>query len=334
MEWGHPENWIWFWSVFLVALIFWISQARKSAAMRRFGEPDLVKRLAVSYRPGARILKRLLLLAILALFVASLAEPHRPKPGAKVERKGVDVVIAIDVSNSMLSKDLAPNRLEKAKRQLTDLIDGLKGDRIGIVAFAGDAIIQCPLTLDHGAARLFLSTVSPNLIPYQGTDLSKAILASLQAFGDKEKGSKAIILLTDGESHVGDAMKAAHQARSAGVRIFTVGIGTAEGSTVPEDASGTGYKKDQKGEVVLSKLNESLLRLIAEDTGGAYFRSSRSEAEIGEIDRRLRLLAQKTLGTDFARDYREYFQYLLGPAVFLLLFEFLISERGRRERPK
>src|SRR3989338_671324 len=189
MEWGVAKNLIWLWAVPAAAFIFYLASWRKKARMRAFGEAGLIERLIAYFDPWKRRMKRALTLVALLLIVLALGQPHFKTREIEVERKGIDVLIAVDVSNSMLAKDIAPNRLEKAKLELSSLVDKLKGNRIGIIAFAGEAVIQCPLTLDRGAVKLFLSTMSPFLVSFQGTDLGKALTAALQAFQDKDKDS-------------------------------------------------------------------------------------------------------------------------------------------------
>jgi Ca-activated chloride channel family protein len=227
----------------------------------------------------------------------------------------------------MTARDIPPTRLEKAKLELAGLIDHLPSDRIGLVAFAGEAIIQCPLTLDRGAAKLFLSTVSPDLVSYQGTSLSKAIETAVNGFpkDEKDKGSRAIILLTDGEDQEPGAPAAAKKALAAGVRVYVIGIGTPDGSVIPAE-NGQGVKRDRAGQVVLSKLNENLLREIGRAGGGTYWRASRGELETDRLAGELRRLSQKSFGTGWAVEYEESFQIFLLMAWLLLAAEFAVSE--------
>ena len=325
IEWGEPHNFIWLWVLPAAALLFFVASARRRSALKRFGDLALVQRLILSFSPMRRLWKRVFMLLALACLVVALAQPHLRKKETLVERKGIDVIIAVDVSNSMLAKDVAPNRLEKAKLELAGLVDKLKGNRMGIVAFAGEAVIQCPLTLDRGAVKLFLSTVSPNLISFQGTAIGKAIGVATQAFSEKEKDSKALILLTDGEDHDPTSKQYIQKAKAAGVRVFTIGIGTADGGTVPE--GGGRYKKDRQGQVVLSKLNESFLKQVAKETGGVYYRSTRGELETDSIAREVGRIAQKGFSSDWSVEYEEDFQWLLVLAFIFLMAELFISER-------
>ena len=329
IEWGAPYNFIWFWALPAAVLLFFLSSFRRKSELKRFGDPALVERLVQSFSASRRLWKRVLILIVLACIVAALGQPHRRTKETLVERKGVDVIIAVDVSNSMLAKDVAPSRLEKAKLELAGLVDKLKGNRIGIVAFAGEAVIQCPLTLDYNAVKLFLSTVSPNLISFQGTAIGKAIGVSTQAFADKEKDSKALILLTDGEDHDPETKRYVQQAKAAGVRLFTIGFGTADGSIVPE--GGGRPKKDRQGQVVLSKLNESFLKQVARDTGGVYYRSTRGELETDSLAREVGRISQKGFSSDWSVEYAEDFQFFLIAALLLLMIELFLSERKKIE---
>lgn len=328
MEWGSPQNFAWLWLLPLVVGVFALSFWRRGHALRRFGDPELVARLSMSLNVAARVFKKVLLLAALCSIILALAQPHFRKKEVLVERKGIDIMIAIDVSNSMLAKDIAPTRLDKAKLELSSLIDKLKGNRIGIVAFAGEAMIQCPLTLDQNAVKLFVTTASPNLVSFQGTSLAKAIQVSSLAFAEKEREYKAIVLLTDGENHEPEAEVAADKAAKEGIRVFTVGIGTPDGTILPAPA-GSGAKKDLRGQVVISKLNESLLKDIARRTGGTYYRSSRGELEVDRIAKDVQQMKQKGFKSEVSVEYEENFQVFVLIAILLLLVELTISERKR-----
>ncbi|MGH7197180.1 MAG: VWA domain-containing protein [Candidatus Omnitrophota bacterium] len=329
MDWGQAKNFSWLWVVPFAAWLFFLAAFRKSRQIRRFGDPALVARLILSFDRWKRTLKRGLVLAALAFIVLALCQPHFRSKEITVERKGIDVIIAVDVSNSMLARDIPPNRLEKAKLELSTLIERLKQDRIGIVAFAGEAFIQCPLTLDRSAVKLFLSTLSPSLIPTPGTALGPAILVSTQAFAEKDKEHKAVILLTDGEDHGSKPMEAVKRAKEAHVRIFTVGIGTPDGSTLPTESAREGFKKDRQGKVILSKLDENLLKDIARETGGVYTRSTRGELEVEKISREIRKMTQKGLRSEKTVEYEENFQYFLLPAFVFLILEMILSERKK-----
>lgn len=330
MEWGQIHNFIWLWSVPAVILFYFIASARRKSQMAKFGELILVNRLVQSLSHAARFWKRFLILVVISLMVVALAQPHLRKKETKVERKGIDVMIAVDVSNSMLAKDIAPSRLEKAKLELSGLVDKLKGNRLGVVAFAQDAIIQCPLTLDRNAVKLLLSTVNPNLISFQGTDLGRAIEVSMLAFPGKEKDSKALILLTDGEDHGKNTKEIVKKAKASGLKIFPIGLGTQDGSTLPDDY-GRGYKRDRQGQVVLSKINESYLKDIAKETGGVYFRSNKGDLEADRILKQVNQITAKDFSSSWMVEYEENYQVFLILAFILLGFEFFLSE-GKRNK--
>ncbi len=330
MEWGSPGNFVWFWTVPAALGLFALSSWRKKALVRRFGEEALVARLVVSLSTRKRRIKRALWALALVCIVLALARPHFGKKETLVERRGLDVILAVDVSNSMLARDIEPSRLAKAKLELAGLVDRLKGDRIGIVAFAGEAFVQCPLTLDRGAAKLFLSTIDPSLVTLQGTSLSRAIDTVTGAFGGKEKEHRVAILLTDGEDHEGQAVEAARRAKAEGVRIFTIGIGTPDGRTIPEPG---GFKKDRAGRVVVSKLNEEALRQIARETGGEYYRSTRGELEIERLVGQVRRLSSKDLGREMAVEYEENYSLFVWLALLCLAAELILSERREGTAP-
>ncbi len=330
MEWGVPLNFIWFWTAPAALVVFALSSWRKKRAMARFGDPALVEKLILSFDVRKHVLKRALMLFSLLFIVLALCQPHFRTKEITVERKGVDVMIAVDASHSMLAKDIAPTRLDKAKLELSTLIEKLKQDRIGIVAFAGEAYIQCPLTLDKNAVKLFLSTLNPNLIPTPGTALGAALRVSLAAFTEKDKDDKVIILLTDGEDHESDPKRAAKLAKEVNAHIFTIGIGTPDGSTLPGNSSQEGAKRDRQGRVVLSKLDEKLLKELAAMTDGRYYRASRGELEIESISMAIRSMGQKGFRKDKIIQYDENYQMLLLPALILLLLEWALSERKNR----
>lgn len=327
MEWGSPESAVWLWALPAVALVFLLSAWRRQRLLRRFGDPALVARLTESLDAARRFAKRLCVFAAAALIVGGLCQPHFRKKETVVERKGLDIMIAIDVSRSMLAKDIAPTRLDKAKLELSELVERLKGDRIGVVAFAGEAVIQCPLTLDHGATKLFLSTVSPDLIPTPGTAIGTAIVTAATAFVDQEQQYKALILLTDGEDHGSDPLGAVAQVKKQGLRVFTIGIGTGDGATLPAAPGSSAIKKDVRGQPVISKLNEELLSTIAQETGGAYYRSSRGSLEIDRLVQDLRKMTPKDLRKEVSVEYEESYQWLTLAAFLLLAAEMFLSER-------
>jgi Ca-activated chloride channel family protein len=251
-----------------------------------------------------------------------------------MKREGVDIVIALDCSHSMLAQDFKPSRLEKAKQEMNGLISRMRGDRVGLVAFAGVAFIQCPLTLDYSAAGMFLDIMDENLIPRPGTAVGDAIRTSIAAFNQKERKYKVLILLTDGEDHGSDPLKAAEEAAAEGIRIYTIGIGSVQGEPVPvKNKRGmvTGYKKDREGSVVVSKLDQTTLQKIALTTGGKYYHATSGEMELEKIYSEISKMEKKELEGKLMTQYEDRYQIFIFLAIVCLTIEFLLSERRGRK---
>jgi Ca-activated chloride channel family protein len=262
----------------------------------------------------------------------ALANPQIGTKLEEVTRQGVDIIIAVDVSKSMLAEDITPNRLEKAKHAIGRFLDLLEGDRIGLVAFAGMAHVQCPLTLDYSAAKLFLSVIDPALIPQPGTAIGEAIKSATKAFNAQERKHKVLILITDGEDHEADPLEATKEAGQQGVIIYTVGIGSPQGVPIPEynqAGSQIGFKKDRQGSVVTTKLDIYTLQKIAFETGGKYYLASSSESELDEIYDEITSLEKKELVSKQFSQYEDRFQIFLAIGFLLLVAEILIPERRK-----
>jgi len=294
--------------------------------MARFGNLEILKKLSRNTSRGRQVAKISLILGALFFFILALARPQIGSKIEQVKREGVDVIVAMDVSKSMLARDIAPSRLDKAKHEVENFIDRLRGDRIGLIAFAGDAFVQCPLTLDYGAAKIFLDILSPDLIPTPGTAIGKAIGKAIEAFDQQERKHKVLVLITDGEDHGEDAMKYAEEAERQGIVIYTVGIGSPEGQPIPETETG-GFKKDRSGQVVISKLDEFTLEKIALQTNGKYYRATSGEDELDKIYAEIAGMEKKELGSFQFSQFEDRFQYFLAIGLILLLIEFLLPER-------
>jgi Ca-activated chloride channel family protein len=266
-------------------------------------------------------------LGCLAFASIILGAANLQKPGSmdKVNRKGVDVVIALDVSKSMLAEDIKPSRLEKARQFLYRLMDQLQDDRVGLVLFAGRAYMQMPLTTDHGAARMYIQQAGPDVVPTQGTVISDALRMSNSAFNSKERKYKSIILITDGEDHDPDAIPISKQLAGDGVMINTVGIGSPQGAPIMDPATNS-YKKDESGNTVISKLNEAELQQLAGDTKGAYVELNDVDAAVSAITKQLDTIAGDSLEDNAFKEYTSYFQWFLAIAVLLLVGEFFFPE--------
>jgi Ca-activated chloride channel family protein len=312
-----------------LAALFAANFRWKARRLREIGDPAVL-RLMVDPMAGRRQrLKAVLLTLASVCFAAALAGPHWGRRFQEVHRRGTDVVIAVDVSASMLAEDVKPNRLVQAKRELGLIIDRLPGDRVGLVAFAGTAFLQCPLTLDYGAARTLLDLIDTDLIPKPGTSLAAAVEAACDAFDPGSRQGKALILLTDGEDHSGRLPKAVERAREEGVRVFAVGFGSPQGEIIPlRDEQGRlrEYKKDRQGQTVVSRLGEEALRSAAAATGGLYYRAERGEIELDRILKDIAGMEKKTLESRVYGQWEDRYRWPLAALFLLLLLEFLWPE--------
>lgn len=318
----------------VLALLILFGTFRRRRLLARFASPPLLRRFQDD-RPGPwPLFKSLLLLAAAACAVLALARPQFGSTLETVKRKGMEMVLAIDVSNSMRAEDVKPDRLSRAKQEMARFADRLGGDRIALVAFAGEAFLQCPLTSDYSAFRIFLDVLDPGLIAAPGTALDQAIRISLQAFGEEKRGDRAIILLTDGEDQTGGALEAAREAKRRGVRIFTVGIGSAAGVPIPlrQDDGSRRYLTDAEGQVVMTRLDEALLRSVAAEAAGKYFHAGPGRFELLRILEEVRDLERVESEEKLVMRHEERFQIPLGLAALLLLLETLIPGKRRRNR--
>lgn len=292
------------------------------------GDERLVDALIVDYSPASFLLKFLFVIMALVLGVLAVMNPRKPGESAGITRKGIDIAVALDVSNSMLATDLAPNRLERAKQFLSRMMNSRPDDRIALVLFAGQAYLQMPLTVDHGAAQLYISSAGPDAIPQQGTVLSEALEKSGYALAGSANRFKSIVLISDGEDHDADAVSMAKKLTDEGIMINTIGIGSPEGTTIPDPRTG-GLKKDESGNPVISRLDETTLNEIAEATNGVYIKLESSEAAITTLDKQLAQIESKAF-TDLSQvNFKTYYYWLVAGMFVLLLVEIFISEKRR-----
>ena len=334
MNMSHPWMLHFLWLVPVTALLFIVYNRRKMRAMERFADPELLSRLTGDIRRGRRIMKPAFLLGALGLMLIALAGPRWGSHYQEVSQKGVDIMIVLDVSLSMLVEDVKPDRLERARREISDFIRVVQGDRVGLVAFSGAAFTQCPLTLDYGALAMFLTTLHPELIPVPGTDLGAAIETAISSFDTKSETDKVILLITDGEDNEERGLQAAREAAKKGIKIFVFGIGEPSGGPVPAGNGKGGFKKDKAGKLILSKLNEEGLREIASVTGGSYTRSVAGDFDLDLLyfDGIRSKTEAATLKSGKIKVYEERFTLFLVAAFLLLLFEGLIGVVGRERR--
>ncbi len=307
-----------------IVLVFW-----RKRRMKKFADPALWYVMRGNFSRPKRNFKIILLtMAALMLFVLIL----NPQFGTKmqeVKRAGADVVIALDISKSMLAEDVKPNRLEKSKQAIEKLIDNLDGDRIGLILFAGEAYTQLPITADYAAAKLFLSGVSTDMISKQGTNISEAINLSVASFGKDIGKNKAIILITDGEDHEAEIQAELDLANKNNIMINTIGVGSVEGVPIPEVRNGTiaGYKMDQSGNTIVSKLNEGLIQDISNQCRGVYIRASNAGLGLEKVMAKIDELDKKTFDSKMFSEYEDQFYIFGWCALVLLVIELLISER-------
>ncbi len=310
----------------LIGFMIWAEKKRK-ALSAQFVDASLLSRLVSPGVVEQRRRKTKLLIWGLVFLMIALAQPRWGFQWQDLQQRGVDIIVALDVSNSMRATDIKPSRLDRAKYKVADLLRMLKGDRVGLVAFAGTSFLHCPLTLDYQAAEMFLGALDTDLIPLQGTALGHAIETSINAFSTKEKKSKAILLITDGEDHQSTVLKAIQRAQKEGVKIFVIGIGQEEGVPVP-DPSG-GFKRNRSGEIVLSKINEPLLEKIAADTGGTYVRSVHDDMDLRKIylEQIQQSVEKKELKSSRRKRWNERFQWLIFAGLLCLAGERWVREK-------
>ncbi len=321
IDFAAPEQLVYLWLLPVAALIFVLAEKRRVRRIARLGFQGAS---APKLRSGVRVLRGLCLLGALAMATIALARPRWGFEWRTVRTTGADLVIAVDVSNSMLATDVDPSRLERAKRELVDLLAMMRGDRVGLVAFAGDAFVQCPLTEDYGAARMFVGFLSPSLVPVQGTDLGRALRVATKALddgGSESNTGRAIVLVTDGEDQEGNAKAAADEAKAKGIKVFTIGIGSLAGAPIPL-AEG-GFKKDAAGNVVVTKPDERVLQEIAVATGGMFVRSVAGDLDLVKIYEQgiLAGVERGVRGETRKKEWFERFQWFLAAAFLLLLGE-------------
>jgi len=323
MQFGSPE-WLYaLWLVPLMAALFHVAARRRRAALERFADPPLLDTVAPGARARPRYRRASALIAATALLIVALSQPKWGYHWEEVHRSGVDIVIAIDTSKSMLAEDLAPNRLGRAKLAVRDLLDMLPGDRIGLVAFAGSAFVECPLTLDYGFAKMILNDIDVDTIPYGGTNVGLAIRKSLDAFEDKRKEHKVVVVITDGENLEGDPIAAAEEARTMGVKIHAVGVGSTAGSLIPVEVDGQRrYLRDSSGSPVNSRVDKITLEKICQTTGGKYTSASGvGDPLVALYDAVIAPMEERALGMSRIKRYEHRYQWPLAVALLLLLAE-------------
>jgi Ca-activated chloride channel homolog len=316
----------------VMVIIFIINEIRKKNAIKRIGDETLVKSLLPELSRIRPYVKFVLQLFGVTLLILVLARPQFGSKLEEVKKEGVEVIIALDVSNSMMAEDIQPNRLTRAKQALTRLIDNLNNDKIGLVVFAGDAYTQIPITTDYVSAKMFLSAIGPEMVPRQGTAIGSAIDLGMRSFSPGDGKSKAMIIITDGENHEDDPVSRAEEAAKAGIVIHTIGIGSADGVPVPVTSGGKrDYLKDQDGNTVITKLDEDILRKIAVSAGGSYVRASNSNIGLDEVFNEIKKMKKQEMESTMYTEYNDQFQIFAAISLFFLLADFIIMDRKNRK---
>ncbi|MCX7927693.1 MAG: VWA domain-containing protein [Candidatus Omnitrophica bacterium] len=315
----------------LVLFYLWANQRRKKA-LEKFADKQLISILTKTFNPKLLYVKQIILVSSLVFLVVALMRPQWGFRWQEVKRKGLDIMVAVDVSKSMLAEDIKPSRLERTKLALEDFVKQLSGDRIGLIAFSGTAFVQCPLTVDYNGFLLSVRDLNVNTIPRGGTSLASAIYRAIESFQSGVKKYKVLILITDGEAHEGDTMKAAELAKKEGIKIFCIGIGTPEGELIPlvDEKGNQVFLKDRTGAVVKTRLDEETLQKIALLTGGSYVRAQSKEFGLDLLySQRIFQLEKRQLETKMAKQYEERFQIPLLCAWILLALEWLVTSRRK-----
>ncbi len=316
----------------VLLILFLRNDFRRKRALRKIGDPSIVSRLIPEMSGIRPVVKFLILLLALSSAIIMVARPQYGSKIEEVKKQGVEVIIALDVSNSMLAEDIQPNRLTRAKQAISRLVDKLSNDRIGLIVFAGDAYTQIPVTTDYVSAKMFLSTITPEMVPKQGTAIGAAIELGIRSFSPGEGKSRAMIIITDGENHEKDPISSSEEAAKAGIVIHTVGIGSPDGVPIPVNSGGRrDYLKDPDGNTVITKLDEETLKKIALGTGGNYIRASNSSLGLDEILSDIRKMKKEELEGTMYTEYSDQFQIFAGFSVFFLLLEFIIMNRKNRK---
>ena len=312
-------------------VFYWYSRIQRKRALSQFGQKEILAVLMPNASSARPAIKFAVLLLALASTIVGIARPQFGSQLKTVKREGIELIIALDVSNSMLAEDIQPNRLEASKRSISQLVDKLSDDKIGLIVFAGDAYTQLPITSDYVSAKLFLNSISPQIVPTQGTAIGAAIELGIKSFSPQFVGSKVIIVITDGENHEDDAVGAAAKAAEQGIVIHTLGMGLAKGALIPDFTNGQkGYKKDSKGNTIVTKLDEQMLQKIAQAGKGLYIRANNSQAGLNALFNEVNKMEKTEMKSQIYADYDEKFQYFIGLALFLILFDFLILDRKNK----
>ena len=326
---GNPEYLYLLLTIPALLFLFIFSMIQKKKALKRFGYMPTIRQLMPDVSLKKQYYKFWIILSCVAVMVIIIARPQFGSKLETVKKQGVEVMVCLDVSNSMMAQDITPTRLEKSKQVLSKLVDNLKDDKIGLIVFAGDAFIQLPITSDYASAKMFLSSINPSMVPTQGTAIGAAINLAMKSFTPSETSAKTIILITDGENHEDDALGAAKAAAEKNIKVNVLGVGDPKGSPIPIGRSNN-FLKDSQGNVVITKLNEEMCKDIALAGEGMYTRTDNTNSALRAIQSEIGKMNKSDIESRVYSDYDEKFQVLAWIALFLLVFEFFIMDRKNR----
>tara|TARA_R110002049_G_scaffold114927_1_gene266617 strand:+ start:31533 stop:32570 length:1038 start_codon:yes stop_codon:yes gene_type:complete len=326
------EEKIWFWALGVIPVIilfFLVLQLWKKSAQKKFANKQILKRLSPNQSVFKSTLKVIVLCLAFACFAIALVNPKIGTKLETVKREGVDIVFAVDVSKSMLAEDIAPNRLEKSKQLVTQIINNLASDRVGIIAYAGRAVPQLPITTDYAAAKMFLQNMNTDMLSSQGTAINEAIKLAKTYFDNEEQTNRVLIIISDGEDHSEAAVSVAEEANEEGIRIFTIGVGDEKGGPIPIKKNGIllNYKKDNKGETVITRLNEDVLKDIAKEANGVYINGTSTDVVVDNIREILNGMEKTEFEAKQFSDFKDQFQWFLGFGILFLLIDIFLLER-------
>ena len=325
-------NEIWLWALLIIpalVIVFWLNARWRKRVMQQLADANVLDNLLPTLSKALPRWKRVLYTLALTFLLVGMANPQIGSKYEEVKREGFELMICLDVSNSMLAEDLTPNRLERAKQAISRLVDRLKNDKIGVIVFAGDAYIQLPMTVDHSAAKLFLRSIDTDIVPTQGTAIGKAIELASSSFTETSTANKSIIVITDGENHEDDALEQADAVAENGIKVHTIGIGSVDGTPIPMYKRGQmlGYRKDKEGNTVVTKLNETMLQQIAASGDGTYVRANNSRTGLNALMDELEGMEREEFGSKMFTSYEDRFQYFVAVALLLLIIELLLPSR-------
>ena len=326
------EEQIWFWLLLIIPIIlvlFLVLQIWKRKAQNKFADKYLLNKLSPNRSLFKSLLKIITLCSAFACLTLALVNPKIGTKLETVKREGVDIVFAVDVSKSMLAEDIAPNRLEKSKQLVTQIINNLASDRIGIIAYAGKAFPQLPITTDYASAKMFLQNMNTDMLSSQGTAINEAINLAKTYFDDEEQTNRVLIIISDGEDHSEDAVRVAEEASEEGIKIFTIGVGNEKGGPIPLKRNGVvlNYKKDKQGETVITKLNEETLKNIAIEANGAYIKGDNTNEVVEQIRDILNKMDKTEFESKQIAEFKDQFQWFLGFGLFFLFIDIFLLER-------